>query len=120
RFRPGQQGVYLVHSDPEGERAFSYARNGSVGSTLAPHDLDEQVLAGAGAVVTSGITCAISEPAREAVRTASRAARRVVFDPHHRALLTTREAAAEILAELAPASHVVTPSSPGELEDLRG
>src|SRR5699024_8954094 len=61
RSRPGQRGVYLVHRDPEGERAFSYARNGSVGSTLPPHDLDEQVLAGAGAVVTSGITCAISD-----------------------------------------------------------
>ena len=120
RFRPGQQGVYLVHSDPEGERAFSYARNGSVGSTLTPHDLDEQVLAGAGAVVTSGITCAISDTAREAVRTASRLAKRFVFDPNHRALLTTREAAAEILAELAPASHVVTPSFPGESKDLLG
>jgi 2-dehydro-3-deoxygluconokinase len=31
-FAAGQQGVYLVHSDPAGEREFSYARSGSVGS----------------------------------------------------------------------------------------
>jgi 2-dehydro-3-deoxygluconokinase len=36
KFRPGQQGVYLVHCDPDGQREFSYARSGSVGSTLGP------------------------------------------------------------------------------------
>ena len=38
-FAAGQQGVYLVHSDPAGEREFSYARSGSVGSTLSPEHL---------------------------------------------------------------------------------
>ena len=32
----GQQGMYLVHSDPDGERQFHYARSGSVASRLAP------------------------------------------------------------------------------------
>ncbi|MFD3683543.1 PfkB family carbohydrate kinase [Nocardiopsis sp. NPDC058631] len=118
RFRPGQQGVYLVHSDPEGERAFAYARNGSVGSTLCPDDLDEQALAGAGAVVASGIACAVSESAHEAVRTAARLARRFVFDPNHRPGLTTREDAAAVLAEFAPLAHLVTPSHPGETSSL--
>ena len=39
RFAAGQQGVYLVHSDPTGEREFSYARSGSVGSSLSPEHL---------------------------------------------------------------------------------
>ena len=52
--------MYLVHSDPEGEREFAYARSGSVGSSLSADDLDLDVLAAAGAVVASGITCAIS------------------------------------------------------------
>jgi 2-dehydro-3-deoxygluconokinase len=34
QYAPGQQGMYLVHSDPAGEREFSYARSGSVGSSL--------------------------------------------------------------------------------------
>ncbi|MES0836995.1 MULTISPECIES: PfkB family carbohydrate kinase [Nocardiopsis] len=118
RFRPGQQGVYLVHSDPEGERAFSYARSGSVGSTLCPADLDEQALAAAGAVVASGIACAVSGSAHEAVRAAARLARRFVFDPNHRPALTTREAAAAVLAEFAPLAHLVTPSHPGETSSL--
>jgi len=54
RFRRGQQGVYLVHSDPSGEREFSYARQGSVGSTLSPDDLDLGVLVAAGASASGG------------------------------------------------------------------
>lgn len=118
RVRPGQQGVYLVHSDPEGERAFAYARAGSVGSTLCRADLDERALAGAGAVVASGIACAVSDSSREAVGAAARLARRFVFDPNHRPALTTPEDAAAVLAELAPLAHLVTPSHPGETSAL--
>jgi 2-dehydro-3-deoxygluconokinase len=62
--RTGQQGLYIVHADPQGEREFSYVRGGSVGSTLSPDDLDANALRSAGAVVTSGITGAISASAR--------------------------------------------------------
>ena len=120
RFRAGQQGVYLTHIDPHGEREFFYARQGSVGSTLSPEDLDRQVLADAGAVLASGITCAVSETARAAVHTAARAARRFVFDPNYRPRLTSRERAAAALAELAPLSYLVTPSFPGETSALLG
>ena len=41
-------------------REFAYARSGSMGSTLSPEDLDEEVLAGAGVVVASGVACAVS------------------------------------------------------------
>ncbi|MFC4565803.1 PfkB family carbohydrate kinase [Nocardiopsis mangrovi] len=120
RFRPGQQGVYLVHSDPEGQREFSYARSGSVGSTLSPADLDEEAIRTSGAVVAGGIACAISETAHEAVRAAARLAGRFVFDPNHRPRLTTRERAAADLAELTPGAFLVTPSFPGETAALLG
>ena len=118
RRRRGQQGMYLVHSDPEGEREFAYARSGSVGSTLSPSDLDEAVLASAGAVVASGITCAISASAAEAVRTAARLAAQFVYDPNFRPRLTTSAAAASVLRELAPSAWLVTPSHPGETSAL--
>jgi len=118
RFRRGQQGVYLVHSDPSGEREFSYARQGSVGSTLSPDDLDLGVLAAAGAVVASGIACAISSTACAAVLAAAQHARRFVLDPNYRPRLTGVEAARQNLAALAPWAFLVTPSSPGETRAL--
>ncbi len=88
-FRTGQQGVYLVHCDPDGQREFSYARSGSVGSSLGPDDVDPAVFSAAGAVVAGGIACAISASSRAAVVKAAALAKRFVFDP-----------------ELPPAAHV--------------
>jgi 2-dehydro-3-deoxygluconokinase len=120
RFRSGQQGVYLVHSDPRGEREFSYARAHSIGSTLGPDDLPADVITSAGAVVAGGIACAISASARDAVRTAARLGRRFVYDPNYRPRLTTSVDAARMLIELAPHSWLVTPSHPGETAALLG
>lgn len=120
RYRRGQQGVYLVHGDPDGQREFSYARSGSVGSTLGPDDLDDDVLRSAGAVVASGIACAISATARDAVYTAARLATRFVYDPNYRPRLTGVEQAAEVLTELAEHCFLITPSFPGETESLLG
>jgi 2-dehydro-3-deoxygluconokinase len=120
RFRPGQQGVYLVHSDPEGQREFSYARTGSVGSTLSPQDLDTEILAAAGAVVASGIACAISPTAKAAVFAAADAAQRFVFDPNYRPRLTSAGEAAAVLTELAGRCFLATPSFPGETSTLLG
>ncbi|SDT42086.1 2-dehydro-3-deoxygluconokinase [Friedmanniella luteola] len=120
RRRRGQQGMYLVHGDPEGEREFAYARSGSVGSSLAVDDLDAAVLAAAGAVVTSGITCAISASAARAVRTAAQQASRFVYDPNFRPRLATAPEAAAVLAELAPSAALVTPSHPAETSALLG
>jgi 2-dehydro-3-deoxygluconokinase len=119
-FRTGQQGVYLVHSDPEGQREFSYARNGSVGSSLGPDDVDPAVFAAAGAVVAGGIACAISESSRSAVFKAADLASRFVFDPNFRPRLTSAEDATATLLRLAPQSHLVTPSFPGETTALLG
>ncbi|HEV2929973.1 MAG TPA: PfkB family carbohydrate kinase [Propionibacteriaceae bacterium] len=120
RFRNGQQGVYLVHSDPRGEREFAYARAGSVGSTLGPEDLPADVIADAEAVVASGIACAISATSRDAVLAAARLARRFVYDPNHRPRLTAAVDAARTLIELAPFGWLVTPSHPGETSALLG
>jgi 2-dehydro-3-deoxygluconokinase len=118
QFRQGQQGVYLMHSDPTGEREFAYARAGSVGSTLGPDDLPVEVIESAGAVVAGGIACAISPTARDAVGTAARQARRFVYDPNFRPRLTTAEDAAGTLRDLAPYGWLVTPSHPGETAAL--
>lgn len=120
KFRKGHQGVYLVHSDPDGEREFSYARTGSVGSTLGPDDVDPGVVAAAGAVVAGGIACAISTTARAAVAKAASLATRFVYDPNYRPRLTSVEDATAALTELAPQAFLVTPSFPGETGALLG
>jgi 2-dehydro-3-deoxygluconokinase len=119
-YRRGQQGVYLVHSDPDGEREFSYARSGSVGSTLGPDDVDPAIFAAAGAVVAGGIACAISTTAHAAVVKAASLAARFVYDPNFRPRLTTAADAAAALTELAPQAFLVTPSFPGETTALLG
>jgi 2-dehydro-3-deoxygluconokinase len=71
-------------------------------------------------VVASGIACAVSASSRAAVFKAAKAARRFVYDPNYRPRLTTAEAAAENLRELAPLAYLVTPSFPGETSALLG
>jgi 2-dehydro-3-deoxygluconokinase len=119
-FRTGQQGVYLVHCDPDGQREFSYARSGSVGSTLGPDDVDPAVVSAAGAVIAGGIACAISASSRAAVLKAAAVSRRFVFDPNFRPRLTSVEEATAVLTELAPRTFLVTPSFPGETSALLG
>ena len=118
KFRTGQQGVYLVHCDPDGQREFSYARSGSVGSTLSPDDVDPAVFSSAGAVIAGGIACAISETSRAAVLKAAQVSHRFVFDPNFRPRLTSVESATAVLAEVAQRAFLVTPSFPGETSAL--
>lgn len=118
--RPGQQGVYLQHSDPAGGREFSYARAGSVGSGLSVGDVDLAAVAAAGAVLASGITMALSRSSRSALLAAAAAAGRFVYDPNFRSRLTSVELAARALADIAPSSWLVTPSAPGEIGALLG
>ena len=120
KFRPGQQGVYLVHCDPHGQREFSYARSGSVEPTLGPDDVDPNVFATAGAVIAGGIACAISASSRAAVYKAAEVASRFVFDPNYRPRLTSVENATAAVVELAPQAFLVTPSFPGETSALLG
>jgi 2-dehydro-3-deoxygluconokinase len=116
--RPVQQGVYFVHSDPTGDREFSYVRRNSAGSTLAAEHLPRDALANAGAVITSGITGALSKSSREAVIEAATVARRFVYDPNFRPRLTRAEEARSLLFDLAPYAWLMTPSGPAEISQL--
>lgn len=118
RRHAGQQGVYFSHIDPDGSREFVYVRGGSVGSTLAPSDLDDAVLSEAGAVVASGITAALSPTANAAVHHAARTASTFVYDPNHRPRLRSAESARDDLLALAPHCRLVTPSYPAETSML--
>jgi 2-dehydro-3-deoxygluconokinase len=116
----GQHGLYLSHGDPLGGREFTYVRRGSFGSTLAPDDLDPDLLAATAVVTASGIATAVSDSAAALVERAAAAARCFVYDPNLRLRLTTAARAAATLARLAPHCAVVTPSWPGEAEALLG
>lgn len=117
---PGQQGAYFLHIDPQGERQFSYARAGSVGSQLDVADVPADVVRSAGAVLGSGITAALSDSARRAVVFAAHNAARFVYDPNFRTRLTTAEESRHLLQEIAPFTTVVVPSAPGEIDAVLG
>lgn len=117
---PGQHGIYVVTADPGGSREFVYVRRGSAGSTLQPEDLDRVDVAGAGAVIASGVTCALSAPAMATVLTAARLATRFVYDPNLRLRLTTADEARSVLREIAPHAALVTPAAPVETRLLLG
>jgi 2-dehydro-3-deoxygluconokinase len=114
------QGIYVQHSDPDGDRQFCYARRGSAGFRLAPEDLPAGLLENAAGVLVSGITAALSATARATVLEAARLARRFVYDPNFRPRLTSASDAAALLAELAPYCALVTPSAPHECATLLG
>jgi 2-dehydro-3-deoxygluconokinase len=114
------QGIYVQHSDPDGDRQFCYARRGSAGSRLAPADLPAGLLENAGGVLVSGITASLSATSRATVLEAARRAHRFVYDPNFRPRLTTTSGAAALLAELAPYCALVTPSAPHECATLLG
>jgi 2-dehydro-3-deoxygluconokinase len=114
------QGIYVQHSDPNGDRQFCYARRGSAGSRLSPEDLPEGLLENAGGVLVSGITAALSTTARATVLEAARRARRFVYDPNFRPRLTTAPEASALLSELASYCALVTPSAPQYCAALLG
>ncbi|GAB2804084.1 PfkB family carbohydrate kinase [Actinoallomurus bryophytorum] len=112
---PGHSGAYAVGADPHGERAFAYMRFGSAASRLSPADVTAAPVAGAGAVLLSGITAALSDSCAAAVVAAAEEARgKVVYDPNFRGRLTTATAAREILEKVAPHAALVTPSCPAD------
>ena len=116
----GQHGLYLQHADPLGAREFIYARSGSAGSQLSPADLPLDLIASAGAVLASGIACAISASSFEAVRAAAAAARCFIYDPNWRPRLVDAATAAGHLRALAPLARLITPAWPHEIQALLG
>ncbi|WP_037607136.1 PfkB family carbohydrate kinase [Streptacidiphilus rugosus] len=113
-------GAYLLGADTDGDREFVYWRAGSAGSTLSPAHVDSWagLLRGAGALITSGITGALSETSREAVLAAAtlvhRADGHVSYDPNYRARLTGTSQARRLLAEIAPLTGLLKTSCPSD------
>jgi 2-dehydro-3-deoxygluconokinase len=112
----GQHGLYLQHADPSGAREFTYVRQGSAGSGLGPADVPLELVAKAGAVLASGIACAISPSSAEAVKAAAAVARCFVYDPNWRPRLIEAKGAADHLRALAPFTRLVTPAWPREAQ----
>ncbi|MCX5192722.1 PfkB family carbohydrate kinase [Streptomyces sp. NBC_00249] len=120
RRAPRPNGAYLLCADPEGDRAFVYWRTHSAGSTLSPAHVESwrPLLTGARSLITSGITGALSDGAREAVLAAAEAVHgaggHLTYDPNYRARLTGREQARELLARIAPLTGLLKTSCPAD------
>lgn len=122
--RPEANGAYLLHGDLSGQREFTYWRTGSATSQMTPADVGphRDVLAGAGAVVLSGVFAALSagcaEMALATARTAADGGAAVIYDPNYRARLTSPARARATLSQIASHCTVVTPSCPGDARPL--
>ncbi|MBT2477680.1 PfkB family carbohydrate kinase [Streptomyces sp. ISL-94] len=120
RRAPHPNGAYLLSADTGGDREFVYWRTRSAGSTLAPRHVESwrALLTGSAALITSGITGALSPSSREAVAAAARlvhgAGGHLSYDPNFRPGLTGRAAARELLAEIAPLTGLLKTSCPAD------
>ncbi|MBB4843648.1 2-dehydro-3-deoxygluconokinase [Paucibacter oligotrophus] len=125
---PGVNGVYFISQLPGGERDFSYRRQGSAAAGLQPDDVPDEALAGARALLLSGITQALSASARAATLKAAQRARAlglwVAYDPNYRPALWAGQggeaAAREALHEVLPHVNWLLPSAPADLPLLQG
>ncbi|MET9885496.1 PfkB family carbohydrate kinase [Streptomyces sp. NPDC006430] len=126
RRAPRPNGAYLLAADTEGDRAFVYWRTHSAGSTLSTRHVDSwrELLTGAKALVTSGITGALSPTSRDAVVAAAEtvhgAGGHVAYDPNFRSRLTGRAKARELLARVAPLTGLLKSSCPSDAQALLG
>jgi 2-dehydro-3-deoxygluconokinase len=128
----GDNGVYFISVADDGEREFSYRRQGTPASRLGPDDLDEDYIASSRCLLLSGITQALSASAREATLAAARMASQhgvqVAYDPNYRPRLWESQgglaAARDALDALLPYADWVLPSHPadavllGETDDM--
>ncbi|NOZ26631.1 MAG: sugar kinase [Chloroflexi bacterium] len=115
---PGFNGIYFISLLPGGEREFTYYRKGSAPSTMEPSDLDEDYIAGARILLTTGITQAISSSSRETALRAAQIARahgvQVAYDPNLRLKLWSLEEARQALEEILPYVSIAMPGGPDE------
>ncbi|MGW7102781.1 PfkB family carbohydrate kinase [Streptomyces sp. NPDC054838] len=126
RRSPRPNGAYLLCADTDGDRAFVYWRTGSAGSTLSPRHIASwrELLTASTALITSGITGALSPGAGEAVfaaaETVQAAGGHLSYDPNFRSRLTCREEARDLLARVAPMTGLLKTSCPGDALALVG
>ncbi|MCX4695241.1 PfkB family carbohydrate kinase [Streptomyces sp. NBC_01408] len=116
RRAPHPNGAYLLSADTEGDRGFVYWRTRSAGSTLSVRHIASwrHLLTGSTALVTSGVTGALSPSSRAAAETVHAAGGHVSYDPNFRSRLTGREEARELLARIAPLTGLLKTSCPGD------
>jgi 2-dehydro-3-deoxygluconokinase len=90
----------------------SYARRDSAGARISPADIDPAVVAAHTMAHVTGVTAALSESAREAVRFFLQTARdhnvTTVFDLNYRSRLWSPEQAGPVFRELAGMADIVT------------
>ncbi len=124
RRAPHPNGAYLLSADTDGDREFVYWRTHSAGSTLGPGHIASwrELLTGCGALVTSGITGALSPSSRDAVLAAAHlvhgAGGHVTYDPNFRSRLTGPAEARELLARMAPLTGLLKASCPADARAL--
>ncbi|EFL19034.1 sugar kinase [Streptomyces sp. C] len=117
---PRPNGAYLLSADPDGDREFVYWRTHSAASTLSPAHVEDwlPLLTRCRALITSGITGALSPGSRDAVLAAARvvhaAGGHVTYDPNHRPRLTGRAEARSLLAAIAPLTGLLKSSCPAD------
>ncbi|WP_328302683.1 PfkB family carbohydrate kinase [Streptomyces sp. NBC_00435] len=120
RRAPRPNGAYLLCADTEGDREFVYWRTGSAGSTLRVEHVESwrELLTGCTALITSGITGALSPGSRDAVllaaETVHAAGGHLSYDPNFRARLTGRAEARSLLARIAPLTGLLKTSCPAD------
>ena len=115
-------GLYLIARGP-GRHDFTYYRSGSAASRLAPSDLSEQAIAGAGLLhvtgVTQGISASACDTAFKAMQIAREAGVTVSYDPNFRAALWPLKRARAVIHESMAMADLVFPSME-EARDMLG
>ncbi|MEM1286712.1 MAG: sugar kinase, partial [Pseudomonadota bacterium] len=106
-------GLCFIHPDPK-DRHFFYARQGSAASHFGPEDLPEQTIAKAKVLHVTGVSQAISQCMREAVRRAAEVAKShhtlVSYDLNIRPKLWSLEDAKACVDGFLPLADIVLPS----------
>lgn len=126
RRAPRPNGAYLLSADTDGDREFVYWRAHSAGSTLAPSHIASwrELLTASTALITSGITAALSPSSRDAVLAAARLVHssggHLSYDPNYRPRLTGPAGARELLARIAPLTGLLKTSCPADALALVG
>ncbi|MFF8268626.1 PfkB family carbohydrate kinase [Streptomyces sp. NPDC016562] len=121
---PHPNGAYLLCADTDGEREFVYWRARSAGSTLAPRHIESwrPLLTRCRALITSGVTGALSPSSRDAVLAAAHlvhgAGGHLTYDPNFRPRLTDRPQARDLLARIAPLTGLLKTSCPADARAL--
>lgn len=104
---------FMLRESVAGKTSVYYYRNGSAASKLSPEHLDEEYIKNATILHITGITCAISESARNAVYKAIQIAKnngvKICFDPNIRLKLWTIAEAREVLLPIAEQADYFLP-----------